>query len=79
MSKRPLDAMDTSVGPVSDSQQGQPLRERSKPRTQKVDKQKDVDQMNKDALMKYARDILGAETRRVGVNGKKRRGVQWRM
>ncbi len=35
------------------------------------DKTEDPDQMNQAKLMKYAKDILGVETRRVGPDGKK--------
>ncbi len=38
--------------------------------SQDVDKAKDVDKMNKAELMKYAKHILGAETRRIGPGGK---------
>ena len=43
---------------------------------QDVDEAKDVDKMNKPELMKYAKNILGVETRQVGSDGKKLFTVQ---
>ena len=41
------------------------------PKARKIDKGKNVDEMEKPELMAYAKDVLGVETRRGGVNGKK--------
>ena len=48
------------------------------PKAEKIDKGKHVDKMEKAELMVYARDVLGVETRRVGVEGEKICGEQWR-
>jgi hypothetical protein len=45
------------------------------PKAQDVDTRKDVDTMNKEDLMRYAKNILGVEVRQAGPDGKKNR---WR-
>ena len=40
------------------------------PKAQEDDKTKDVDEMKKDELMRYAKNVLGVETRTVGPSGK---------